>query len=110
MLKVLEKLKNPIKAVFLTATPIGIKPILYYERDNSFCGFNFDWDIIKNKAKNFEVFHSDNDPFVCLKNGEELAKKLNVKLNFIPNAGHFSVKTSGYITFPDLLEKIKIIL
>jgi hypothetical protein len=109
VLKVLEKLNNPIKAVFLTSTPIGIKPILYYERDNSFCGFNFDWDIIKNKAKTFEVFHSDNDPYVSLANGEQLAQKLGVELTFIHNAGHFNTK-AGYLSFPNLLTKIVIIL
>ena len=108
--KVLEKLNDPIKAVFLTATPIGIKPILYYERDYSFCGFNFDWENIKTKARHFEVFHSNDDPFVCFENGEKLAKTLGVKLNFIPNAGHFSIKTSGYLSFPDLLAKIETIL
>lgn len=109
VLKVLEKLNNPIKAVFLTSTPIGIKPILYYERDNSFCGFNFDWDIIKNKAKTFEVFHSDNDPYVSLVNGEQLAQKLEVELTFIHNAGHFNAK-AGYLSFPNLLTKIVTIL
>ena len=52
-LRVLEKLKQPVKAVFLVGTPIGAKPILNYDRDNSFSGFDFDWQNIKNKAKNF---------------------------------------------------------
>ena len=43
-LRILEKIKNPIKAVFLTGTPIGIKPLLNYERDASFCGFDFNWE------------------------------------------------------------------
>jgi predicted alpha/beta hydrolase family esterase len=74
-LRILEKLQNPVKAVFLTGTPIGIQPILNYDRDNSFSGFDFDWDKIKANAKHFTVFHSDNDPYVGLENGKELAKK-----------------------------------
>ena len=108
-LRVLEQLKHPIKAVFLTGTPIGVKPILNYDRDNSFGGFDFDWEKIKNNAKHFEVFQSDNDPYVVLENGEQLAKKLSIELTFIPNAGHFN-KKAGYLSFPDLLEKIEKIL
>ncbi len=108
-LKVLEKLKHPVKAVFLTGTPIGVKPILNYDRDNSFSGFDFDWQKIKNKSKHFNVFQSDNDPYVSLGNGEQLAKELGVEITFIPNAGHFN-KKAGYLSFPDLLTKIETIL
>lgn len=108
-LRVLEQLKHPIKAIFLTGTPIGVKPILNYERDDAFGGFDFDWQNIKNKANHFSVFQSDNDPYVSLENGEQLAKKLGIELTFIPNAGHFN-KKAGYLSFPDLLEKIEKIL
>lgn len=108
-LRILEKLEQPVKAVFFVGTPIGVKPITYYDRDVSFSGFDFDWENIKNKAKHFSVFQSDNDPFVSLSNGEQLAKNCGVKLTFIPNAGHFN-KDSGYLKFPDLLKEIEIIL
>ena len=108
-LRILEKLEHPVEAVFLTGTPIGIKPILNYERDNSFSGFDFDWDKIKANAKHFVIFHSDNDPYVGLENGKELAKKLGVEPTFIPNAGHFNKKT-GYIKFDELWEKLKPLL
>lgn len=104
-LRVLEKLQHKIKASVFVGTPIGVKPILNYDRDNSFSGFNFEWENIKNKAEQFFVYQSDNDPYVSLENGEELAKKLGVKLTFIRNAGHFN-KKAGYISFSDLLEKI----
>ena len=108
-LRVLEQLKHPVKGVFLTGTPIGVKPILNYDRDSSFSGFDFDWESIKTKAKHFDVFQSDDDPYVSLGNGEQLAKELGVKLTFIPNAGHFN-KKAGYLSFPDLLTKIETIL
>jgi len=108
-LRVLEQLKHPVRAVFLVGTPIGVKPIANYDRDNSFSGFDFDWDKIKSNSKSFTVFHSDNDPYVGLENGKELAKELGVELTFIPNAGHFN-KKAGYLSFPDLLEKVRKIL
>ncbi len=105
-LRVLEKLEHPIKAVFLTGTPIGIQPILNYDRDNSFSGFDFDWEKIKTKSKNFVIFHSDNDPYVGLDNGKELAKNLCVELSFVPNAGHFNRK-AGYTKFEELWVKLE---
>jgi predicted alpha/beta hydrolase family esterase len=107
-LRILEKLEHPIKAAIFVGTPIGILPILNYDRDNGFSGFSFNWEKITKNAHHFEVFQSDTDPYVSLSNGEQLAKNLNVKLNFVPNAGHFNTK-SGYTKFDLLLEKIKTI-
>jgi uncharacterized protein len=104
-LRILEKLTHPVKAVFLTGTPIGIKPILYFDRDNSFSGFDFDWNKIKQNSCSFMVFHSDNDPYVALENGKELSKKLGVELTLIPNAGHFN-EAAGYTKFEELRNKI----
>lgn len=108
-LRVLEKLDHPVKAAFFVGAPIGVKPILNYERDSSFSGFDFDFESIKSKAKHFEVYHSDTDPYVSLDNGKELAKKLGVKLNFVPNAGHFNAK-AGYLKFEDLRDKVLAVL
>lgn len=108
-LRLLEKLEHPVKAAIFVGTPIGSSPILNYDRDNSFSGFSFDWNTIIKKAKNFLVFQSDDDPYVSLGNGEQLAKNLNVTLNFVPNAGHFN-KRAGYTKFDLLLEKLKPIL
>lgn len=105
-LRILEKLQHPLEAVFLTGTPIGIQPILNYDRDNSFSGFDFDWEKIKNKSKNFFVFHSDNDPYVGLENGKDLAKNLGTELSFVPNAGHFN-KRAGYTKFEELWVKLE---
>ena len=105
-LRILEKLDEQIDGAFLTGTPIGMKPIKNYDRDIAFSGsFDFDWEKIRSNAKRFVVFQSDNDPYVCLENGEVLARKLGVKLNFVPNAGHFN-KRAGYTKFLGLLQEI----
>ncbi len=104
-LKVLEKLNKKVGAVFFVGAAIGMKPVMNYERDQSFSGFSFDWENIKTKARHFVVFHSDNDPMVGLGNGKELARNLGVELSFVPNAGHFN-KKAGYIKFKELWEKL----
>jgi uncharacterized protein len=108
-LHLLEKLEYPVKAGIFVSTPIGVRPILNYGMDSSFSGFDFDWNNIIKKAKNFLVFQSDDDPYVSLGNGEQLSKHLKVALNFVPNAGHFNAK-AGYTKFDLLLEKLKPIL
>lgn len=105
LLRVLEGLENPVKSAFFVAAPVGIRPIRFYESDNKFSGFNFDWKKIKKGAKYFAVYHSDTDPYVSLGNGEELAKKLGVKVTFIPDAGHINAE-AGYTKFERLLEDV----
>lgn len=109
-LRVLEKLDQPIYATFLISAPIGIKPILFYDEDSVFSpGFDFNWNNIQKNSKQFVVYHSDNDPYVCLENGKELSQKLNTTLHFIPNAGHLNAE-SGYTTFDKLLQGIEQVL
>lgn len=108
-LRVLEQLAKPVYAAFLVAAPIGVKPIKYYDSDATFSGFSFDWRKIKDNAKHFAVYHSDNDPYVSLGNGEELAKHLGISLTFIPQAGHINAE-AGFTKFDKLLEDIKAIL
>ncbi|MFA5793104.1 MAG: alpha/beta fold hydrolase [Candidatus Gracilibacteria bacterium] len=103
LLRVLERLQTKVKTTVFVGAPIGVKPIKFYESDEKFSGFDFDWDAIRTKATHFIVFHSDNDPYVSLANGELLAKELGTNLTFIPNAGHFN-SASGYIKFEELLK------
>ncbi len=108
-LRVLETLKQPIKAAVFVGAPVGVRPILNYDRDSSFSGFGFNWPVIKNNATQFAVYQSDDDPYVDLGNGKELAKQLGVELIFIPHAGHFNAR-AGYTKFEALLERVSNIL
>jgi len=108
-LRILEKLNHPVKAAVFVGTPIGERPILNYERDSAFSGFDFDWEKIKAMAEDFIVYQSDTDPYVGLENGKKLAENLGVELSFVPNAGHFNTK-AGYLEFKDLLRKLETIL
>lgn len=107
-LRLLETLSQPVKLTVLVGAPIGIRPIQNYKSDYEFSnGFNFDWQKIKQKSKNFIVYHSDNDPYVSLANGQELAKCLGVNLTFVPNAGHFN-KAAGYTSFEHIINKLSL--
>lgn len=108
LLRVLERVKKNVTAAIFVSAPIGVKPIKYFESDENFSGFKFDWEKIKRGAKYFEVYHSDNDPYVSLANGEELAKNLKVELSFIPKAGHLNAE-SGYTKFEKILEDINLL-
>lgn len=109
LLRILERLENKIKVASFAGTPIGIPPIANNERDNAFTGNDFNWETIRKKADNFIIFQSDNDPYVGLNNGKELAKNLGVELSFVPNAGHFN-KKAGYTKFEELWEKLEPLL
>jgi predicted alpha/beta hydrolase family esterase len=108
-LRVLEKLDSPIKAAVLVGAPIGVRPILNYDRDEAFSGFDFNWNKIASHAQEFIVYQSDTDPYVDIRNGQELAAKLGVDMTFVANAGHFN-KPAGYTHFQDLLDKLLSIL
>ena len=109
LLKVLEQLSEPVYAAFFVSASVGVRPIKFYDSDYAFTHFEFDWFKIIGKAKHFTAYHSDNDPYVSLGNGEELAKRLCIKLTFIPQAGHLNAE-SGWTKFDKLLTDINSII
>ncbi|KKQ42466.1 MAG: hypothetical protein US60_C0017G0016 [Microgenomates group bacterium GW2011_GWC1_37_8] len=69
--------------------------------------YNYDFRKIKTKAKKFILIHSDNDPYVPLKQSKDLAVKLNGKLIMEKGQGHFNLeKSPQYKKFPLLLKLI----
>jgi predicted alpha/beta hydrolase family esterase len=109
ILSILEKLSlaKPIKACFFVSGFVELLGNPNFDSVNhTFVDKKFDWDKIKRNCKTFQVYHSDNDPYVDLSHGEQLAKNLGVKLFVIPNAGHFNTK-AGYTKFERLLDDIK---
>ncbi len=105
-LRFLERIETIINvAAFISAT-LGIPPIKYIEGDHPFLEGGFDWEKIRNSSEHFVVFHSDDDPYVCIANGQKAADELGVELSLVPNAGHFN-ETAGYLEFPELLGKLE---
>jgi predicted alpha/beta hydrolase family esterase len=106
LLRVLEKINTKVKVSVFVAASAGVKPIKYYEVDRPYVEAPFNWEKIKNSSKNFLVFHSEDDPFICVENGELIAEKLGVELIRLKDAGHFN-KKAGYTEFELLFEKLK---
>lgn len=106
LLRVLEKYDVQVKAAYIVAAPVGVRPIKNWEGDQPFIGHPFDWARIRSHARRFHVYHSDNDPYVGKGNGEKTAKEVGVSLTFIPGQGHFNA-AAGYTRFDRLLETIK---
>src|SRR4030043_1412615 len=90
VLKKIEELEKPIRAAFLVAGFIGKLGNEIDHINANFFTKGFDWEKIRKNCQNFFVYNSDNDPYVSLVKGEELAKNLGVKLNVIPGGGHFN--------------------
>ncbi len=106
LLRVLEKYDVQARAAFFVSAPVGVRPIKNWEGDQPFIGKPFDWARIRAHARRFVVFHSDNDPYVSLGNGQKLARELGVKLSFISGCGHFNA-SAGFTRFDALLNAIR---
>tara|TARA_Y100000310_G_scaffold337591_1_gene425083 strand:+ start:666 stop:1223 length:558 start_codon:yes stop_codon:yes gene_type:complete len=104
LLSILENVKA--KACFFVAGFTGPLGIDYDELNKDIIEREFSWNKIKENCKKFYLFQSDNDPYVSLTRGEELAKDLGMENILVKNAGHFNAK-AGYTEFPLLLNKIK---
>ncbi len=110
LLNVLERSDKPIKATFLVAGFTGLVGLPQFDPLNkTISDREFNWEKIKQNSGNFYLYHSDNDPYVSVELGLELAKNLGVESKLVKNAGHFNTK-SGYDEFEILLEDIKKIL
>src|SRR3989338_10766817 len=107
ILNYLEKANKKVKAAILAAgfhKPLGIQ---YDEINKTFVDRQFDWEKIKSCCGKFIVFASDNDEYIPLEMGQELAQKLNAEFNVVHEGGHLN-KKAGYDSFPLLLETIMI--
>ena len=107
ILSVIESLKKPVKAAFLVAGFLGLIGNEYYDSlIKSFTTRKFDWSKIRKNCRSFYTISSDNDPYVSLEKGRELAKNIGAEIIMVKNGGHLN-KESGYTKFTLLLEKIK---
>lgn len=107
LLSVLENLNHRIKAAFFVSGFVGLLNSLEFnELNKTFVVKSFDWNKIKNNCKKFYVINSDNDPYVPIEKGKELAENLDTELIILKNAGHIN-QEFGYTKLDFLLEKIK---
>lgn len=106
LLNVLEQREKPIKAAFFVAGFTGLLGIPKFDKINkTFTDKTFNWEKVKQNCKKFYIINSDNDPYVPIEKGEELAKSLGSEVKIIKNAGHFG-SSAGFDSFNLLLSKI----
>ena len=91
ILRYLEKATSPVGKVFLIAGFVSPLSLDYpnAEYPKHFVDRPFDWVTIKKNAKNFVVLNQNNDPWVNIEKGEELAERLGVLLTRVEGNNHF---------------------
>lgn len=108
-LHLIQNSKSPIKAAFLVSgfvTPANDPKNKFTEINKTFYENQFDWNKIKERCRSFYIINSDNDQYVTPSHAEKISKPLGVILTIIEGGGHFN-KSSGYQTFPQLLQMIE---
>lgn len=67
----------------------------------------YDWALLREKAHKYVLFHSDDDPYIPLQDGEFLATQLAGELRVRPGQRHFNMEsTPPYRTFPEVYELV----
>lgn len=103
LVNVLNRIKSPVKSVFLAGGFVRPNGNPRYDALNSsFTSGPFDWDLIRRNASKAYVYSGDNDPYVPFENGRELAAQLKVPHLVIPGGGHLNDEF-GYTRFDRLL-------
>ncbi len=111
ILRILEKLpeKTKINKAILVAGPLdkGNIPAIW-DLKEGITRVPFNWQKIKNKAKEVVLIYSDNDPYDCgQRHGKVIQSKIGGRLIVKKEEAHFNLeKSSKYIEFPELLEYI----
>jgi uncharacterized protein len=103
-------LQNLPKATVIKAEILvsAFKDDLGWETLEGLFGKPYDFDLIKNHCNQFIYIHSDDDPYVPIKQAEFLAEETNGKLIKFEGQGHFNTELSpDYKQFPELLNIIE---
>lgn len=66
---------------------------------------NFDFEILKDRIKNFCIIHGTNDSYVPVENAYILGDELNIKPIIIDGGTHFT-RGEGYAEFPTVLDEL----
>lgn len=110
ILNILEQSKINILGTFLISGFLGKLGLPDFDHVNeSFVCRSFDWSAIRRNAGFIKIYNSDDDPYVPLQKGQELAEKLGVPLNVVKAAGHINAD-SGFTKFPLLLQDVRNLL
>jgi uncharacterized protein len=107
LLRALERPGEPVEASVFVSGFIGELDNPDFDPLNKpFFTDPFDWEAIRRRTGQVLVFAGDNDPYVPLGKGTDLAERLGADLAVIPAGGHLNT-SAGYTEFPQLLEAIQ---
>jgi predicted alpha/beta hydrolase family esterase len=107
ILRQLERQRQPIRAAFLVSGFVGELGNPQFDPLNApFFREPFDWNRIKSNCRHFFVYNGDNDPYVPLEKGKELAHKLGTTIQIVKGGGHIN-EAAGFTHFDLLLKDIK---
>lgn len=110
ILNLIEGSSEPVRGIFLVSGFLGRLGLERFDPLNeSFVCRDFQWDRIRQNAGAVHVYNSDNDPYVPLAKGQELAEKLGVDLTIVHSGGHINT-AAGYRSFPLLLKDLQTLL
>lgn len=105
----LQFIPSPIHACYFVAgfaKHLPNTPDPYPQLNDPFIDTPIDWAKVRENSKKFVCFGSDNDSYVPFETAKNFSDQLSGEFIIVPGAGHFS-ESSGYTTFPKLLEKIE---
>ena len=106
LLRLLERASAPIGVSVFVAGLTGFIGIPEFDKLNaSFVQEPFNWEAIRKNAGTALCFSGDDDPYVPLSQGLEIAENLRVTPRIISKGGHLNAD-SGYVTFPALLHEL----
>ncbi|OGI83948.1 hypothetical protein A2997_00015 [Candidatus Nomurabacteria bacterium RIFCSPLOWO2_01_FULL_36_10b] len=104
ILRIIEKLETPIKAVFFVTPFIEELPHQGLNLVNvTFFSTEFSWKNIHERVHDGIIFASNDDPYVPLELSQHVADLLGFPLIMLEGRGHFS----GVSTFDEVLASIK---
>jgi predicted alpha/beta hydrolase family esterase len=91
ILRYLENAHNKVGKVVLIAGFASSLHLNYpnAEYPDAFVNHEFDWDKIKSNVGEIIILNQDNDPWVPLEKGKEIADKTGSKLVVVPGNDHF---------------------
>ena len=106
LLRFLERHSTAVGVTILVSGFTGTLGIPEYDALNSsFVKGNYDWDKIRRNAGKILCLSGDDDPYVPLQQGLDIAAHLNSNPIIVSGGGHLNGE-SGFHSFPLLLQKI----
>jgi predicted alpha/beta hydrolase family esterase len=106
ILRLLEEQDKPILAAILVSAFTGDLGLPEFDEINATLGRgDFAWDHIRDMAKTWRLYTSDDDPYVPFAKPTLLSEKLGIPITLISGGKHLN-RAAGFAEFPKLRDDI----